>query len=311
MKRYSIKDIIAMPHSLPPANYNNQVAVICTTLSDCRNKKELLYLESFVIGYVAHGSSTSEFNNNVYHLEENDTFLLAPTHSCRLVDCSPDYTVRLLLMDPNQSNLTIHLDQLIKRERWTHSYFHPVLRTNSYEAGLMKTCTDRIANQIARTQNPNQSELIKLAIEWHHLELDSIMQKHMNVWTDSGQPPSRHHTIARTLYILVINNYRKEHRTDFYANKMFLSIQYLNRVTGEILGQSLGTIINNLLFSTARSMLLSSDLTLQEIADELNFEDLTAFSKFFKKTAGVSPRKFIKENKHQNTIEIRQTCSLV
>jgi AraC-like DNA-binding protein len=40
-------------------------------------------------------------------------------------------------------------------------------------------------------------------------------------------------------------------------------------------------------------------MSLQEIADELNFADLSTFSKFIKKTSGISPNKMRKINPHK------------
>ena len=83
---------------------------------------------------------------------------------------------------------------------------------------------------------------------------------------------------------------------------MCLTPQYLNQITNSIFGKTLSTIISSLLFSTARSMILASEMSLQEIADELNFADQASFSKFIKKAIGVSPNAMRKMNPHQEVI---------
>ena len=42
----------------------------------------------------------------------------------------------------------------------------------------------------------------------------------------------------------------------------------------------------------ARRLLKYSDLQIQEVAYELGYEDVQAFSRFFKKQEGLSPSKF-------------------
>jgi AraC-like DNA-binding protein len=49
-------------------------------------------------------------------------------------------------------------------------------------------------------------------------------------------------------------------------------------------------------------MLLASDTSIQEIADELNFADQASFSKFIKKNSGYSPNTLRKMNPHQEII---------
>jgi AraC-like DNA-binding protein len=141
-----------------------------------------------------------------------------------------------------------------------------------------------------------------MATVWHHVELDNIMQMHSKELTDNGKPLTRQQTLARQLYRLIINNYRKEHQVRFYANQMCLTPQYLNQITTAVFGKTLSTIITDLLFSTARSILLSSDTSIQQIAYELNFADQASFSKFIKKITGFSPNALRKMNPHKDII---------
>lgn len=166
----------------------------------------------------------------------------------------------------------------------------------------MKACLERIMEQINREDCPNRIPFIRLATVWHHVELDNIMQIHMKEISDSGKPLTRQQVLARELYIHIVNNYRNEHQAKFYAQKMCLTPQYLNQITTNIFGKTLSSIISDLLFSTARTMLLSSDMSIQEIADELNFADQSSFSKFIKKIAGKSPNALRKSNPHQEII---------
>ena len=131
------------------------------------------------------------------------------------------------------------------------------------------------------------------------MELDNIMQIRLKDTTDYSQPLTRQQTLARQLYLLIVNNYRKEHQAKYYAEQMCLTPQYLNQIASQVLGKTLSVIISELLYSTARSMLLSTDMNIQEIADELNFSDQASFSKFIKKLAGVSPNTLRKTHQHQ------------
>ena len=128
------------------------------------------------------------------------------------------------------------------------------------------------------------------------------MQIHQKETTDNNIPFTRQQILARQLYRLIINNYRKEHQVKFYSEQMCLTPQYLNQITTHVFGKTLSAIISDLLFSTARSMILASEMSIQEIADELSFPDQASFSKFIKKTAGVSPNALRKMNPHKEAI---------
>ena len=298
MRRYSIKEIANYPIGGQSVSYKDQIAVLDAHFDDRDKPNELFSIDAFAIGYTIQGFARYEFNNIEYRLERGDLFILAPTHTCRIIECGQDYKLRMLLFDPVGYNLSVHLNYLVKSERWTQTYFNPTMKLDEEEIQLMKECTDRIIDQIKRKDCPNQIALIRLATTWHHVELDNIMQKRQNDTTDNSKPLTRIQTLARQLYRLIVNNYRKEHQVSFYSEQMCLTPQYLNQITNKVFGETLSYIISNLLFSTARAMILSSEMSLQEIADELYFPDQASFSKFIKKKAGVSPNALRKTNPH-------------
>ena len=302
MNRYSIKEIANVPNDWQVYSYKDQIAVFDARFADRKSSNELFAIDAFAIGYTTHGNAIFEINNVKYKLEQGVIFFLAPTTLFRIVECEQDYRLRCLLFDTNGYNMSIHLNYLVKSERWIQTYFNPIMKINNEETLLIKHCTDRIIEQINRPDSPNKVALIRLAITWHHVELDNIMQKHQNEISDNNKPLTRRQTHARQLYRLIINNYRKEHQISFYSEHMCLTPQYLNQITSSIFGKTLSAIISSLLFSTARSMILATDMNIQEIADELNFPDQASFSKFIKKNAGVSPNALRKKNPHQEVI---------
>lgn len=300
MKRYSINNIVKLPHYDQVAIFNDQVAVVSTNLFGIDTSQYLFSIDAFVIGYILDGHSVIEINNVSYDLDPGCIFILTPTHTCRLQKHNPDFKVRLLLLNSNEYNLSVHLSYIVKSEHWMKTYFNPVIKLTDQEADTINRCTDRIVEQINRKECPNRMEFMKLAVTWHHMELDNILQELVNEKNDNNKPLTRQQHLARKLYSLVVNNYRKEHQVRFYSEQMCLTPQYLNQITTHTFGKTLSAIITDQLFTTARSMILSSDMSLQEIANELNFPDQASFSKFIKKAAGVSPNALRKMNPHQD-----------
>lgn len=302
MKRYSINNIVRLPHYDQVAIYNDQIAVVSTNLFGIDTSQYIFSIDAFVIGYIQDGHSVMEINNVSYNLDPGCIFILAPTHTCRLQKHNPDFKVRLLLLNSNEYNLSVHLSYIVKSERWMKTYFNPVIKLTDREADIINRCTDRIVEQINRTECPNRMEFMKLAVTWHHMELDNILQERADEKNDNNKPLTRQQHLARKLYNLVVNNFRKEHQVRFYSEQMCLTPQYLNQITTHTFGKTLSAIITDQIFTTARSMILSSDMSLQEIANELNFPDQASFSKFIKKTAGVSPNVLRKNNPHKDSI---------
>ena len=78
----------------------------------------------------------------------------------------------------------------------------------------------------------------------------------------------------------------------FYADKLCLSPKYLSSLTKEIAGKTVQEIIFQAVVKRSIFLMKNSNKTIQQIADELNFPNLSAFGTFFKKQTGFSPRNY-------------------
>ena len=54
--------------------------------------------------------------------------------------------------------------------------------------------------------------------------------------------------------------------------------------------------LSNIRIETAKHMLLSDNYSVSEIAESVGFSSVYSFSRSFKKTTGISPTDFLKEN---------------
>lgn len=91
---------------------------------------------------------------------------------------------------------------------------------------------------------------------------------------------------------LVNDNFRKERFLDFYAEKLEITPKHLSRTVKQQTGFSAVEWIERFVILEAKVLLKSSNLNIQQIADELNFPSQSFFGKYFKKVTGMSPREF-------------------
>ena len=77
-------------------------------------------------------------------------------------------------------------------------------------------------------------------------------------------------------------------------SQLAVTPNYLNSVCKSISGKTAGEIIRNRIVLEAKRLLVNSQFTISQIAFELNFEDNSYFTKFFKSNAGISPLDFRK-----------------
>ena len=92
----------------------------------------------------------------------------------------------------------------------------------------------------------------------------------------------------------VEKNYKKEHSTTFYANKLFITPDHLNRTFKAKIGKTAKDYIQARIITEAKRLLYFTDLSNKEIGFELGFNEPANFSAFFKKQTQVSPSNFKK-----------------
>jgi AraC family transcriptional activator of pobA len=80
-----------------------------------------------------------------------------------------------------------------------------------------------------------------------------------------------------------------------YAAMLYVTPNHLNALTKDVAGKPAGELIRDRILLEVKRLLVNAQLTIAEIAAELNFEDNSYFSRFFKKYEGVSPEDFRKQ----------------
>ncbi|MDR0264766.1 MAG: helix-turn-helix domain-containing protein [Sphingobacterium sp.] len=99
--------------------------------------------------------------------------------------------------------------------------------------------------------------------------------------------------ILKKFFTLIYANYRTERRLKFYAERMYISANYLNILAKKHFGIHATYFINKEVITEIKWQLLFSGKTIKEISLIMNFKDLSSFSRYFKRQTGISPRDFL------------------
>ncbi len=88
---------------------------------------------------------------------------------------------------------------------------------------------------------------------------------------------------------LVNEHFVAERSLPYYAGKLGVTPNHLTETVKAITGQTAGDWLAEALVLEAKVLLHNPALSIAQVADALRFSDQSAFGKFFKKAAGVSP----------------------
>lgn len=110
--------------------------------------------------------------------------------------------------------------------------------------------------------------------------------------TANNTAPSYNYTLLRNFQKLIEKNYTTIKLPKEYAELLYITPNHLNALCNDVLGISAGEVIRNRIALEAKRLLINNDLTVLEIANQLNFGDNSYFTKFFKKQVGQTPEEF-------------------
>lgn len=102
----------------------------------------------------------------------------------------------------------------------------------------------------------------------------------------------RRQRIMKTLIRDIINEFREERTMQYYADKIHLTAQYTGTALRRMTGKTFTEIIANLVIHDAKAKLSSTELTILEISESLNFSDVSGFGRYFKRYTGMTPTQY-------------------
>ena len=291
-KPINIKDAnLAMLTPIQQVNMFADKVVVFETL-DGIGLENYFNIQGAVLLLVKHGSCTIELDLEKYILTEHSCVVALPNQIARITEISKDIKFICAACSlPMVEELMTHVNEafsLIIRAKQ-----QPVIKLNPVEySNIQQSFNFLIAKIKTSGENPYNLLIVQKALLTLAYECIGIITKSDHV----EAPSSKKEALFNTFINLISQNHKQEHSVTYYAEKLFITPKYLTRVVEEISHKPAKRWIDEYIALEAKMMLRSTQKTIQEISDELNFPNMSFFGKFFKRMAGMSPKAY-RENK--------------
>lgn len=130
----------------------------------------------------------------------------------------------------------------------------------------------------------------------------SALRSYLRIWLieasriTTSQEPSRWNdrgtALTNRFLCLVGEHFRSTSAVSQYAGRLQVTPSHLNETVRRTLGKTAGQVIRERVVLEARRLLRHSQLSISEIAYQLQFEDPSYFARFFRKQTGQPPAQF-------------------
>jgi AraC-like DNA-binding protein len=250
------------------------------------------------IGFVTSGNIKLLINGTEVSIHKNQVIILPSWSDVRESICSEDFHAYLvsvsfeILMDISRTNA--HLKPRFPDAGKIESVNHIILTDEQMH--ILVEGSSRIIGALGNKKHHFIKELNYALYTVLMTDFINIMWEHLGEDEEKlNSDISRTDDLFRQFMMILDDNIEKESNVEFYANKMFISKQYLSLIVKKQTKVPVGTIIARTRYQRAAKMLRNPEYSVQQIAHLLSFADQSAFGKFFKKHSGVSPSAFRKD----------------
>lgn len=241
-------------------------------------------IEGIAFAICVQGSARVKINLQEYHIEPNMIVTLLPNYLLEISDYSDDWSVEFILISfdfVSDLKLIAELNLFDKIEKIT------CLKIKEEEMLNLLDFHAFIVKKYKREDHLYREEIAKSLL--HTLVYEVLQLLSSSEITANGKALTRSEELLTQFIGLLFQFHRQERSVAFYADKMFLTPKYLSKVIREASGKSASQWIDEMVIIKAKAMLKSSNLTVLQVSEKLNFPNASFFGSYFKKRTGFSP----------------------
>lgn len=147
---------------------------------------------------------------------------------------------------------------------------------------------DMIMEMMEEVSSPVKFYDLLRAQLWHLLLL--IEKEYQQSGYKVTEMPVRNY--ATSFVNLVGVELYRHHDVEYYADRLCITTNYLNKVSNSSLGVSARSYIQNRIIAEAKNLLDITEMNVSEVASTLGFETSNYFIRFFKKQTGITPGEY-------------------
>ena len=249
-------------------------------------------LDALLMVLVLEGSSEIALDYVPYTIGANSFTIIMPTHTIQLNKVSKGFKGKLLVISRE------FLDECNTAKRSPSMANYMQLRKNPcttfepQETELVDNYIELLRSKIKNRTHFFQKEVMQNAFVGFLLEIANIFMGKKDGFLMPAL--SRKEELFEQFLQLLFEHCKEQHVVTFYAEKLFITPQYLSLILKELTGKSANKWIDDALIVEAKILLKAPQATVQQVADMLHFSDQSTFGKFFKKHMGISPMEYRK-----------------
>ena len=252
-------------------------------------------IDGFVAAYCRKGHFKCTINLTEYEIHDGMLAVNTPNNIIKLEPAEPSgelVEMTILAVSPKYMNtLSSDLDKIFVDA--INMLQSPIMEMAPEEVDLSMQYFKLIDNVI-NTDSEYRNDSISYLLTSIFYLIGGMLMKRLHAAEENDEKPmsSRNKRTFEMFIELVEKYHNKERSVSFYADKLCISSKYLSQIIKSVSGFSAPDVINKYVILEAQHLLRHTDLSVKEIADQLNFPNQSFFYKYFKSHTGCTPNSY-------------------
>ena len=247
------------------------------------------------IFYCQRGSVEVSLEGCHYHIKPGDVYIYMASTLVHLLHKSED--AEGIMVEVDFYYILPIVNKVINVESQLFMRKNPCVSLSGEQCAHFEYLLNNLWERI------NAEDCQKENVQYQHLKLELIKSMGQTICYEilnmyfTNQPlqplqQGKKDVVFQNFMLSLFRFYRKERDVSFYARMQHITPRYFSAIIKEKTGDSALQWIVRMVITEAKQLLEESDLSIKEIADQLNFPTQSFFGKYFKQYVGVSPKEY-------------------
>ena len=247
------------------------------------------------IFYCQRGSVEVSLEGCHYHIKPGDVYIYMASTLVHLLHKSED--AEGIMVEVDFYYILPIVNKVINVESQLFMRKNPCVSLSGEQCAHFEYLLNNLWDRI------NAEDCQKENVQYQHLKLELIKSMGQTICYEilnmyfTNQPlqplqQGKKDVVFQNFMLSLFRFYRKERDVSFYARMQHITPRYFSAIIKEKTGDSALQWIVRMVITEAKQLLEESDLSIKEIADQLNFPTQSFFVKYFKQYVGVSPKEY-------------------
>ncbi len=239
-------------------------------------------IEGIMIVLCHSGHSCVTIDGKNHLLSAGNVLILPEKHIIRIERNAEPMTKSVLFVS---TDFILDMPSPIDTDIFVYSRFAPVISVSEERMEDYRSYF-RFIEKERREDGKYRKHIIRSLIYALFLELTAEFEQHYDVGSDCK---IKDESLSDAFFRLLAANFREHRSVSWYAESLNLTPKYLSGVIKEHTGRTILDWIHTSVTIEAKMLLKTSGMTVQQVADHLNFSSASAFVQFYRKHSGVTP----------------------